>query len=112
MTLAECCFGTGLGVDVDVQAVASSAAAFGDITTLFAESASRVVISVVAGREAEMLALAARERVPARRIGVVGGNRVRVSIDGRGVLDEPLRDAEGIWATAIERYFESERAIA
>ena len=113
VTLAECCIGTGLGADVDVPAAASGTTGFGDIATLFGESASRVVVSVAAaGREADLLALAARERVPARRIGLVGGTRIRVSIDGRRVLDEPVSDAEQTWATAIERYFEPARAIA
>ena len=101
-----------LGADVDVPVVTSVTQAFGDIATLFGESASRVVVSVSAGREAELMALAARERVPARRIGLVGGHRIRVSIDGRRVLDAPASEAEQIWTTAIERHFEPARAIA
>jgi phosphoribosylformylglycinamidine synthase len=112
ITLAECCIGTGLGADVEIPAVASAAAGLGDIATLFSESASRALVSVAAGREADLLGLAAREAVPARRIGLVGGSRVRMSIDGRKVLDEPLSDAEQVWGTAIERHFESARAIA
>jgi hypothetical protein len=42
----------------------------------------------------------------------VGGARIRVSIEGRRVLDEPLNDAEQTWATAIESFFEPARAIA
>jgi phosphoribosylformylglycinamidine synthase len=112
ITLAECCIGTGLGADVDVPGVASATAAFADIATLFGESASRVVVSVSADREAALLALAARERVPARRIGVVGGTRIRVSIGGRLALDEPVSGAEETWTTAIERHFEPARALA
>ena len=111
ITLAECAIGTGLGARVDLQAVASTAG-FGDIATLFSESASRVVVSVAPGREAELLSLAAREQVPARRIGVVGGNRIQMAIDGRMVIDEALADVERAWNTAIERYFEPARAIA
>jgi phosphoribosylformylglycinamidine synthase len=112
VTLAECCIGTGLGADVDIQAVESCTAGFDDIAALFSESASRVVVSVAASHEADVLALAAREGVPARRIGLVGGTRIRVSIDGRRVLDGLLGDAEHPWETAIERYFEPARAIA
>jgi phosphoribosylformylglycinamidine synthase len=79
---------------------------------LFSESASRVIVSVAAGREADLLGLAVREGVSARRIGLVGGSGIRVAIDGRRVLDEPLNEAEQTWATAIERYFEPARAIA
>jgi len=111
VTLAECCIETGLGAQVDVPAVAA-AAGFGDISTLFAESASRVVVSVAPGREAELLSLAARAQLPARRIGLVAGNRVRIAIDGRTVIDEPLAAVDRTWGTAIERYFEPARAIA
>ena len=112
MTLAECCIGTPLGADVDISGAESSTPGLGDIATLFGESASRVVVSVAAVREADLLALAAREAVPARRIGLVGGSRIRVSIAGRRVLDEPLNEAEHTWATAIERFFEPARATA
>jgi len=111
VAVAECCVGTGLGAGVDVQSVAS-AAGFGDVSTLFAESASRVVVSVAPAREAELLSLAARAQVPAQRIGVVTGDRVRIVIDGRTVIDEPLADVERTWATAIERCFEPANAIA
>jgi len=35
-----------------------------------------------------------------------------ISVAGRRVLDESLADAERIWSTAIDMYFESKRAIA
>ena len=112
VTLAECCFDTGLGAEADVAAVATAANAFGDVATMFAESASRVVVSVSAARTAELEALAASEGVPAAVIGRVGGERIVISIAGRRVLDESLADAERIWSTAIEIYVESKRAIA
>jgi len=111
VTVAECCIGTGLGARVDIASVAS-AGRFGDIATLFAESASRVVVSVAAAREAELLSIASRQQLPARRIGVVAGDRVRIAIDGRTVIDEPLGTIERPWSTAIERYFEPAKAIA
>ena len=111
VTVAECCIGTGLGARVDIASVAS-AGGFGDIATLFAESASRVVVSVAAAREAELLSIASRQQLPARRIGVVAGDRVRIAIDGRTVIDEPLGTIERPWSTAIERYFEPAKAIA
>ena len=70
------------------------------------------MVSVTPDRANELLALAKREGVPAAAIGRVGGDRIRVSIDGRGVIDEPVADAERIWAAAIERYFEPEQAMA
>jgi phosphoribosylformylglycinamidine synthase subunit PurL len=112
VALAECCFDSGLGVMVDVAAVDSPIPGFGDIATLFGESASRVVVSAAADRAADLLALAAAARVPAAQVGAVGGDRIQLSVAGRPVLDEPLADAERIWSSAIETYFQRPRAIA
>jgi phosphoribosylformylglycinamidine (FGAM) synthase-like enzyme len=112
ITVAECCFDTGLGVDVDVAAVAGDVPAFSDTATLFGESASRVVVSCEAGSVATLLAAAKAAGVPASEIGKIGGNRIRFSVGGRRLVDEPLDDAERIWSTAIEGYFARSRAIA
>jgi phosphoribosylformylglycinamidine synthase subunit PurL len=111
VTLAECCFDSSLGVDVDVESV-GGLAAWREVATLFSESASRAVVSVNPEHVDRMLAMAAAANVPAARIGVVGGDRIRVSIDGGRVLDESLVAAELIWSTAIEDYFERRRAVA
>jgi phosphoribosylformylglycinamidine synthase II len=111
VTVAESCFDSGLGVDVAVGAVASTPG-FGDIATLFGESASRVVVSVEAARVDELMRAAAAAGVPARRIGTVGGDRIRITIDGRVAIDEPLAEAERIWSTAIGDYFARTRAVA
>jgi phosphoribosylformylglycinamidine synthase len=111
VTIAESCFDSSLGVDVDVKGV-SAPAAWRDVATLFGESASRAVVSVGPEHVDQVLAMAAAAKVPAARIGVAGGDRIRVSIDGVQVLDEPLASAESIWSTAIESYFERRRAVA
>jgi phosphoribosylformylglycinamidine synthase II len=112
VTVAESCFDSSLGVDVDVAGVASDAVKSRDIATLFGESASRVVVSVSAERASELLSMAAAVDVPAIRIGVVGGDRIRISVDGGRLLDESLVAAEQVWSMAIEEYFERRRAIA
>ena len=112
VTLAECSFDTGLGSEVNVSAVAVDAPAMGDIATLFGEAASRVVVSVAPERAHQLLAQAAAAAVPAAVIGRVGGNHIRLSIDGRIAVDESLKVAEQIWSTAIDKYFESKKAIA
>jgi phosphoribosylformylglycinamidine synthase len=112
VTLAECCFDTGLGADADISAVDTAASGFGDVAAMFGESASLVVVSVAANQTAALQSLAKTEGVPATIIGRVGGDRIRVAVAGRGVLDEPLAEAERFWASAIGDYFESQRAIA
>ena len=85
VTLAECCFSGTPGVEVDLPPVAAEAG-FGDIATLFGESASRAVVSVSAGREREALALAEE----ARRSGGAdrtGWRRPRPAVGGRPAGD-------------------------
>ena len=112
VTLAESCFDTGLGIVVDVAAVAAGAPGMDDAGTLFSESASRVVVSVSPDRAPELLTLAGRHGVPASRIGRVGGDAIRIAIDGTTVIDTPLADAERAWSTAIDAYFQASRAPA
>jgi phosphoribosylformylglycinamidine synthase len=111
VTLAECCFDSSLGVDVDVPGVAA-VAGYVDTATLFGESASRAVVSVSPSKAAVLLDAAAAAGVPAARIGRVSTERIRMSVDGRRVVDEPLIEAERLWSGAIASYFELRRAIA
>ena len=112
VTLAECCFDTGLGAEVDIPAGEVDAPGFADVAALFGESASRVVVSIDPKRTAELTALAADAGISATTIGRVGGDRIRVAIAGRGAIDEPLVEAEQLWSGAIGNYFELRRAIA
>ena len=112
VTLAESTFETGLGAEINVPGVAASAPALRDIATVFGESASRVVVSVAPERAHEILGKASAAGVPAAVIGRVGGKHIRISVDGRVVIDEALGVAEQIWSTAIDGYFESRKAIA
>ena len=107
VALAECCFDTGLGADADIPMVDTAASGFGDVATMFGESASRVVVSIAASRTAELQTRAAEAGVPATIVGRVGGRRIRVAVAGRGEIDEPLAEAERLWSCAIGTYFES-----
>ena len=109
---AECSFDTGLGLDVDIPAADAGARGFEQVAALFGESASRVIVSVDGGRAAELLERAKGAGVPAAAIGRVGGDRIRIAVDGLVVVDEPLADSEHLWSTAVESYFERSRAIA
>jgi phosphoribosylformylglycinamidine synthase len=106
VTLAECCFESGLGVEVTLRVVDEAAAGFGDVQALFGETASRAVVSAPPERAQEVLARAAREGVAASVIGRVGGSSIRLSIDGRVALDVSSAAAESAWADAIGRSFE------
>jgi phosphoribosylformylglycinamidine synthase len=112
VTLSECCFDTPFGVDVDVPAVDGLGEAWITAATLFAESASRVVVSVPGAALAAFMERAARAHVPASVIGRVGGDRLRLAISGQVVVDERCQELEHIWESAIESRFESSKAIA
>jgi phosphoribosylformylglycinamidine synthase len=105
VTLAECAFGTGgIGLSVDLSAV-HAPAGWGSAATLFSESASRVVVSVASERSGALLDRAKALGVPARVIGTTGTGRISVSINGDGVIDIPVGEAESIWDGALEKYF-------
>jgi phosphoribosylformylglycinamidine synthase len=112
VTLAECCFDTGMGATVDLAAVEAAVTAFADTATLFGESASRVVVSVDNARIAELETLAMEAGVPVAIIGRVGGDRLRVAVAGRPLLDESLAEVERLWSNALGNYLKPQRAIA
>ena len=79
-------------------------------STLFSESPSRVVASVAQDRLDSALALAREFGVPALEIGRTGTSRISVLIDGGGVIDLPVTEAEGIWDTALDKAFKARAA--
>jgi phosphoribosylformylglycinamidine synthase subunit PurL len=107
VTLAECCFGTGgVGAEASIDAVkVSRDPRVNDAAALFGESASRVVVSATPDDVTEVLQRAAAAEVPARVIGQTGGNRLRIAVAGRTVIDVSIDEAERVWSTAIERCF-------
>jgi phosphoribosylformylglycinamidine synthase len=110
IALAECAFGTGgVGLTVNIPAVAAPDS-WASTSTLFSESASRVIISVARDELGSLLARAKTFGVPAREIGQTGSDRISVSINGRRVIDMPVGEAEGIWDSALETHFRQRAA--
>jgi phosphoribosylformylglycinamidine (FGAM) synthase-like enzyme len=107
VTLAECTFGTGgVGAEVSLEGTrAASSATLDDAAVLFGESASRVVVSLRPEDVTEVLQRAAAAGVSARVIGETGGNRLRIAVAGRTVIDVPQDAAEAAWSSAIGRAF-------
>jgi phosphoribosylformylglycinamidine synthase len=107
VTLAECCFDTGgAGAEVSIEALnVGRDSRLNDAVALFGESASRVVVSVSPDSVTEILQRAALAGVLARVIGETGGNRLRIAVAGRTIIDVSVDDAERVWSTAIEGVF-------
>lgn len=101
LAIAECTFDNGgLGVTADLPAVGGDTFALN--ATLFGESASRIIVSVSPGQREAVAAAATAAGIPVTEIGTVGGDRIRVSVNGRVAIDSAVSTAEAAWATAIE----------
>jgi phosphoribosylformylglycinamidine synthase len=113
VTLAECTFGSGgIGVEVALDGVKTVPAAFVEAATLFGESASRIVVSVTDGAVAQVLQAAAAAGVPAQVVGRSGGADIRIDVDGRTAVRQPVAQAEAAWATVIERRMQTAAGAA
>jgi phosphoribosylformylglycinamidine synthase II len=72
--------------------------------TLFGEGPSRVLVSVSAAREREFEALMAESAIPWRWIGTTGGDRLRIRVGTRTVVDVGLDRIEHAWRNGFERH--------
>ena len=102
-TLAECAFDTSVGVTVDLRSCGEVPAAFAAQATLFGESASRVVVSARPEQLDRLRELAAEYGVPVHHLGTTGGEHLTFKVDGTVVVEMQLKEAEAVWATAIEK---------
>jgi phosphoribosylformylglycinamidine synthase len=73
---------------------------------LFNETQSRIVISVPAGSAAAVLALLEWRGVPARRLGVVGGRDLKITVAGQA-LAWPVADLHAAWYHSIAEAMKS-----
>jgi phosphoribosylformylglycinamidine synthase len=111
VALAECAIWGGLGADLTLAVAQAPAVA------LFGESPSRAVVTVSPERWNELARLAGGMRVACRRLGTVGGDRLRIRLSGvgatgaaeergAGVADEvdvSLNDLAKAWTHALPR---------
>ena len=97
MALAECAMWGDIGADLRVS-VASAPAA-----ELFGEGPGRVVVTVAADHWGDLHALALRHELPLRRLGTVGGDRLRITLTGEGATGA----AEGRGASVADEVDES-----
>jgi phosphoribosylformylglycinamidine synthase subunit PurL len=107
VTLAECCFDTGaIGAGVSISRTdVSQNETLNTAAALFGESSSRVIVSARAEHVATILDRAAAANVPARAIGRIGGDALRIAIDGQLAIEIAIDEAERAWTSAIEHYF-------
>ena len=77
---------------------------------LFGETQSRVVVSLRTERQLKKLELLAQTAgVRAQWIGTVGGDRLRITLDGKNLLNEPIEELSRTYKMAIRQIMEGDR---
>jgi phosphoribosylformylglycinamidine synthase II len=100
--LAECCFDTGgLGAAISIRRAPDDSGVGGLASTLFGESATRVLVSAVAADVPALLREAHGVGLPAAQIGQTGGSGIRIAVDGEVAIDCSVGEAEARWSTAL-----------
>jgi phosphoribosylformylglycinamidine synthase len=90
VAIAECAIWGGIGADLTVAVALAPAVA------LFGESPSRVVASVAPERWNELARTAAGMRVACRKLGTVGGDRLRIRLAGVGATGAAEERGAGV----------------
>ena len=101
IAIAECAMQSGRGVEIALSDGVRRSA------LLFGESTGRAVITFAPELEPELRAAAKERGVPLEVVGRVGGDRLRVSIRGAILIDEPVAELTQLWRTAFARALES-----
>lgn len=94
--LAESCISGRVGANVEL-----SVSGLRSDVALFSESQSRILLTAASANAEELRAYIEAAGVPVRNIGTVGGERLRVHLDGASALDEPVSELTTIWEDAI-----------
>jgi phosphoribosylformylglycinamidine synthase II len=98
VALAECCLGGGLGARCSLEEAGGGGGLGSEgAAILFGEGQSRFLVSHSTEVAVQLRALMDRHRVPLRRLGVVGGGRVRIE----PILDVSLGEAGAAHAEAL-----------
>jgi len=100
VALAECLFdplGDGLGASIALETPRRAD------TLLFSEGQSRMVLSVASDNASSLEALAEEHGVPLSRIGITGGEQLRIAINGVSAVALSVDRLRETWWTAIEK---------
>ncbi len=101
VALAECAMQGGVGAAVDLDSGVRPS------SLLFGESTGRAVVSFGPENEAAVRAAAEKGAVPFAAIGTVSGDRLRIAVHGRSLMDEALAALTGLWRGAFVHAIES-----
>jgi phosphoribosylformylglycinamidine synthase subunit PurL len=99
VTLAESCFGRGVGAEIVLEAEANAPAEF----ALFAEDASRIVISCDPANLGRIQETAVKYGVAALPIGTTSPDNLTIRINDRTVVSAAVSKLQDAWEHALER---------
>jgi phosphoribosylformylglycinamidine synthase subunit PurL len=90
VAIAECAIWSNLGADLQLQVALAPAVA------LFGESPSRAIVTIAADSWNALARLCSSRRIAARRLGTVGGNRLRIRLIGVGATGAAEERGAGV----------------
>lgn len=93
--LAESCISGNIGASV------GWATDLRNDVALFSESQSRIVLSVSPDHKNALEKLLQEAGVPYTALGVVGGNKLSINLNGASVLEESVEELKSVWEDAI-----------
>ncbi|MEN6358200.1 MAG: phosphoribosylformylglycinamidine synthase subunit PurL [Armatimonadota bacterium] len=101
ITLAESCIMGKVGADISLQTDCKPSEA------LFAETQSRVVVSLQAGKLEDLTKIAKSLEVECTVIGKVGGKSLKIAVNNNSIVDACAGEMESRWRSVIGKKMES-----
>lgn len=110
VALAECCFSSlnrdAIGADLNL------AGPLPVNSLLFSESPSRIVISFDSAQRQAIEAIALRRNIPFAVLGKIGGDKLRLSVNGEISVDSAVAELEQAWRNSLSRNLQAEAIAA
>jgi phosphoribosylformylglycinamidine synthase subunit PurL len=108
--LSECAFSSykreAIGCEVNLEGDLSQAA------LLFAETPSRIVVSVADENLEKVLEIASAQNISATVIGRTGGSLLKVAVNGETIINRTVAEVEKVWRKVLPQMLEQASMIA
>ena len=110
LALAESCFSSlnrpAVGAEVELADELSA------VASLYSETPSRIVISFSPAVAESIAKIASSHKCPLQIIGTVGGDALRISLNGKSIVDGPVATFEETWRGALPKKLQAEAMAA
>ncbi len=110
VAIAEACFSSyrrdAIGCKVNLEGGLSQAA------LLFAETPSRIVLSVTDDNAARILELAQEQNIEAQIIGRTGGTSLQIAVNGETIINRSVAEVEEAWRGVLPQALEEASMVA